>query len=573
MYKPRTTPADKNSPRQKRSASLALSKVHRILDAQPALVSDPQLSHEIEKALTVESADMVLVTLRRIDECILIAPHMVAPWKKLLERLVQLNPAMASKYCAEMSLYWDPYYAQRMIEEIRSQHAWHLGLENYISFIEWTQMIGNELDAHGINTWMRLMQAKVDQEPIEHILNSILLIFPTSIFSKGYCRKLDGVSFSIWQSRINPDFRKCAAETYLSILAEFIPEHPEEGVSFISWVMSSLLWEDYPGIMEKFFECWKSCIQYIAQKDPEDAISYIDGDTDFSMFQNQKRILKWEISSNISRITVQSRSDTLPQNAFEAAQMWCLSKNRKQATDVWRKIILQWKEKNPEFAVREIYASIAPFSSMLKETDWESFLAQQLTDVLTSIIDSVAEEDPLRALRICFHVLREEHYALVYFSQQALSQRIIWYTEQLSVSHPDLVLDGYVLIDRSIQWSNQWGVPGMEYMSGVEQRHWSMLDLIPRAAQKSLLIAIDACERLLMFSEDTSEIHEKTLDLWRTYMKQLEKRHTATARIRYSDFHAMIKDRQHPLAREADAGYERCCANAILQSRTVLPIE
>lgn len=44
--------------------------------------------------------------------------------------------------------------------------------------------------------------------------------------------------------------------------------------------------------MEKFFECWKSCIQYIAQKDPEDAISYIDGDTDFSMFQNQKRILK-----------------------------------------------------------------------------------------------------------------------------------------------------------------------------------------------------------------------------------------------------------------------------------------
>ena len=102
-------------------------------------------------------------------------------------------------------------------------------------------MIGNELDAHGINTWMRLTQEKVDQEPVEHILNSILSIFPTSVCSKGYCRKLDGVNFSIWQSRINPDFRKCAAETYLSILAEFIPEHPEEGVSFISCVMSSLL--------------------------------------------------------------------------------------------------------------------------------------------------------------------------------------------------------------------------------------------------------------------------------------------------------------------------------------------
>lgn len=84
---------------------------------------DTHLSGEIETALTLESADMVLVTLRRIDECILITPQMIAPWKKLLERLVQLNPAMASKYCAEMSLYWDPYSAKGKIEKARSQYA------------------------------------------------------------------------------------------------------------------------------------------------------------------------------------------------------------------------------------------------------------------------------------------------------------------------------------------------------------------------------------------------------------------------------------------------------------------
>lgn len=91
---------------------------------------------------------------------------------------------------------------------------------------------------------------------------------------------------------INPDFRKCAAETYLSILMELIPENPEEGIFFITCVMNTLIGEDYPSIMEKFFECWKTCIQHIAQKDPKEAVSYIDSDTDFPMFQDKKRTLK-----------------------------------------------------------------------------------------------------------------------------------------------------------------------------------------------------------------------------------------------------------------------------------------
>lgn len=98
------------------------------------------------------------------------------------------------------------------------------------------------------------------------------------------------------QILINSYFRKRAAETYLSILAEFIPENPEEGISFISCVMSFLIGEDYPSIMEQFFEHWKTCIQYIAQKDPQEAISYIDSDTDFPMLQGQKRSLRLEIS-------------------------------------------------------------------------------------------------------------------------------------------------------------------------------------------------------------------------------------------------------------------------------------
>ena len=95
-----------------------MSKVHRILDAQSALVSDPHLSHEIETALTVESADMVLLTLKRLDESILLGPHMIPAWKRLVDRLALLSPALAIKYTAEMSLYWNPYRADTILADV-----------------------------------------------------------------------------------------------------------------------------------------------------------------------------------------------------------------------------------------------------------------------------------------------------------------------------------------------------------------------------------------------------------------------------------------------------------------------
>lgn len=115
---------------------MILSKVHRILDAQPALVSDPHLSHEIEKALTVESADMVLLTLKRLDESILLGPHMIPAWKRLADRLAALDPESALKYTAEMSLYWDPYYADGMASDVEGpSHALQQNQAHVLDFI------------------------------------------------------------------------------------------------------------------------------------------------------------------------------------------------------------------------------------------------------------------------------------------------------------------------------------------------------------------------------------------------------------------------------------------------------
>ncbi len=131
------------------------------------------------------------------------------------------------------------------------------------------------------------------------------------------------------------------------------------------------------------------------------------------------------------------------------------------------------------------------------------------------------------------------------------------------------MLDGYILIDRAIEWS----VPDMDYLSDADQRHQKIFDLIPQASPKNLLVSIRACERLLLFTDDQSDLHARVLDLWRAYMKELEKRHSATAGIYYSDMESEIRKKHpaHNLAKECGVGYNRCRSYQELQSRTIFP--
>lgn len=99
-----------------------------------SLIEDTDLVGEIETALTIESAEMVLLTLRRVDEVILVAPHMVSAWKKLVDRLVQLDSESALKYVTEMSLHWNSRYAEVMIQEARGKIHGE-SLQKFIIFI------------------------------------------------------------------------------------------------------------------------------------------------------------------------------------------------------------------------------------------------------------------------------------------------------------------------------------------------------------------------------------------------------------------------------------------------------
>ncbi len=138
--------------------------------------------------MTLESDEMILLTLRRLDESILIAPHMIDYWKRLLDRLAQLNPGSAIQYTADMSLHWNPYYSHDMIQNARKKHAGHVGLEDFISFISLTQTVGNEIDAYGTDTFINLIASRSLTVPANTILSLLLKIFPTSIFSEGFCR-------------------------------------------------------------------------------------------------------------------------------------------------------------------------------------------------------------------------------------------------------------------------------------------------------------------------------------------------------------------------------------------------
>ena len=187
---------------------------------------------------------------------------------------------------------------------------------------------------------------------------------------------------------------------------------------------------------------------------------------------------------------------------------------------------------------------------------------------MVEILDTIAEGDPAQALHLCVGLLDHEPHSLLMYSYADLFQRINTYVPVLVASHPDLVLEALVLIDRAIQWSG----PDMDYLTHVEARHTVILELIPQSAEKNLLTAIRACERLLLFSDTNSQIYSQTITLWRTYMSQLEHRHMATAASYYSALLASIKPHTHSLARECDAGFERCAKQKEFQSRTITPL-
>lgn len=240
------------------------------IDPPPQMVNSPELGTTFLSILESESADSLLVALNRLDEGILNKPDLIPLWQSLVDRLIQLDAEKGRTYCADMSLYWTPAYAQEMIAEAQKEMT-PADLESYTDFILTTQATGNTLDQLGTQKWTELTLQLPSKMGTYEAIRYICELFPKVVMAPGRFRTPYGlasassISGGLNPANPNPRFKQKAAEVFLQLTDQLFNEDYKLGNSHVLDGINAIgLFLDEPAALH-ILEAWKRQVHTVAR--------------------------------------------------------------------------------------------------------------------------------------------------------------------------------------------------------------------------------------------------------------------------------------------------------------------